>query len=231
MAKRGRLIAICGIDGSGKSVQADMLARRATEAGLRAEVICFPRYGEGFFGELVARYLRGEFAQDPSAVSPYLAALPFACDRWQAAPTLRAWLDEGAVVICNRYVPANLAHQGAKIADPVERRRFTQWVEELEYNVFGLPKPELHLWLDMPVEVAVELIGRKSPRGYLQRRADIHENSRQHLAATREAYGELARDGADWLTVSCARAGRPLPPEEIARKLWQAVSRVLQREP
>jgi len=224
---KGHLITICGIDGSGKTVQSELLCLRAREAGWKVETIGFPRYGEGFFAEVVARYLRGEFGQDPNQVSPYLAALPFACDRWQAAPKLRGWLEAGALVVCNRYVAANLAHQGAKIESPTERREFLRWVEELEYEVLGLPRADVNVWLDMPAEIASKLISGKSERSYLRRARDIHESNLPYLKATREVYRELAERGADWLTVECASGGRALPPKEIAERVWSALTRAL----
>jgi len=226
---KGHLIAICGIDGSGKTVQCELLCRRARQAGWRVETMGFPRYGEGFFADLVARYLRGEFGQDPAQVNPYLAALPFACDRWEAAPTLRAWLATGALVVCNRFVAANLAHQGAKIAAPAERGEFLRWVEELEYGVFALPRPAVNVWLDMPVEIACTLISKKGERKYLRQTRDIHESSLSHLKATHEVYRELAERGDDWVTIECSREGQPLPPEEIAERVWSAVSQALKR--
>jgi dTMP kinase len=132
-----------------------------------------------------------------------------------------------ALVICNRYVAANLAHQGAKLPSPVKRREFARWVEQLEYDVFKLPRPDLHVWLDMPVAIACELLGRKGARGYLQRQPDIHESNRAHLEATRETYAELARRSPDWLGVECAPRGQLLAPEEIAEKVWEGVSRLL----
>jgi dTMP kinase len=214
------VVAICGIDGSGKSLQCDLVARRARAEGLRVEGIEFPRYGEGFFADVVARYLRGEFAADPAAVSPYLAALPFALDRWQAAPTLRRWLEEGALVLCNRYVAANLAHQGAKIGPGEARRDFLSWLEELEYGILELPRPDLQVWLDMPPEVAVRLIGRKGRRAYLEGARDIHESSPSHLRAAGEVYRELAQGRPGWLTVECAPEGTLLPPERITDVIW-----------
>jgi len=222
----GHLIALCGIDGSGKTVQCELLGRHAREAGLRVETVSFPRYGEGFFGELVARYLRGEFAQDPAVVNPYLAALPFACDRWEAAPKIRAWLAEGALVLCNRYVAANLAHQGSKIAAPQARREFLDWLEKLEYGVFQLPRPDLQILLDVPPQIAVELVSRKAQRPYLQQAKDIHENSLVHLRATSELYRHLAC-GAGWVTIECALSGRLRAPESIAQEVWTAVSRLI----
>jgi dTMP kinase len=222
MPRRGRLIAVCGIDGSGKTLQCELLARRAAAAGWRVESIEFPRYESGFFGQLIARYLRGEFAADPSAVDPYLAALPFACDRWEAKPTLVRWLKAGALVVANRYVSANLAHQGSKLEDPARRREFMRWVEEMEYGVFALPRPDLQVWLDMPPEAAVHLIAKKTTRAYLQQGRDIHENSMRHLRGTYEAYRELAASPG-WLRIECAAGGRPLEPERIAAAVWDGI--------
>ena len=227
MPGRGCLIAICGIDGSGKTVQTAMLCRRAQEAGWLVRSIEFPRYGEGFFGPLIARYLRGDFAKDPAQVSPYLAALPFACDRWEAGPTLRRWLEDGALVVCNRYVAANLAHQGGKIQSPQERAGFLRWVEKLEYEVFALPLPDLQVWLDMPPEVAVKLIACKKRHGQLEEARDIHESSLAHLEATRAVYHQLASATTGWATVKCASEGQPLPPERIAEELWRRVKPLL----
>jgi len=226
MPARGRLIAVCGIDGSGKTVQTGLLARRARKAGWRVETIEFPRYEQGFFGKLIARYLRGEFSRDPGAVDPYLASLPFACDRWQAAPALKRWLSRGAMVVCNRYVSANLAHQGGKIRSPRRRREFLRWIEQLEYEVFGLPRPDVQVWLDMPPAVAVRLIARKKRRRYLRQAKDIHESSLAHLEGTRRAYRELA-SGRNWFRVACARKDEPRAPEEIAEEIWDGVRRRL----
>jgi dTMP kinase len=222
----GKLVAICGIDGSGKTLQCELLCRRAREAGVRVETISFPRYGEGFFGELIARYLRGEFGEEPGEVSPYLAALPFACDRWEAAPAMRAWLAEGALVVCNRYVSANLAHQGAKISSDAERRKFLNWLEQLEYQIFQLPRPDLQVLLDVPAELAQELILKKARRQYTRQKRDIHESDIAYQGLTREVYRGLAASPG-WVTIECAPGGRLPPPEEIAEKVWQHVSKLI----
>jgi dTMP kinase len=130
------------------------------------------------------------------------------------------------VVVCNRYVSANLAHQGGKIQAQDKRVAFQKWVEELEYDVFGLPRPDLHVWLDMPPEVAVTLVARKADRKYLQKGRDIHESSMAHLRATREVYRQLAA-GPGWVTVECAAGDRPLPSEAVAAKVWEGVRQVV----
>jgi len=227
MRPGGRLLAICGIDGSGKTLQTRMLCERARRSGWLVRAIEFPRYEEGFFGALIARYLKGEMAPEALDVDPYLAALPFACDRWEALPVLRSWLEEGALVVCNRYVAANLAHQGGKLPAGPERDAFLHWVERLEYDVFGLPRPDLQVLLDMPPQVAVRLLAAAASRQRHGGGADIHESSLTHLGAAREVYRQLASGRPGWVTIPCAEEGRPLPPEAIAGRLWRAVSAAL----
>ncbi len=227
MPETGRLIAICGIDGSGKTTQTELLARRAEGSGRAVRQVSFPRYGEGFFAELIQRYLRGEFAARAEDVSPYLAALPYGLDRWQAAPQLKRWLAEGALVLCNRYVAANMAHQGAKL--PEQRQEgFFAWVAELEYEVLGLPRPDLCALLDVPPEVAAGLTAGRGERGGMQAGQDIHEGDMAHLHATAAAYRRLAaRPGERWTVIACTEAGALLPPDRVAAGLWAAVQEVL----
>ncbi len=226
--QRGRLIAICGIDGSGKTTQTALLSDRARAEGFSVEQVSFPRYGEGFFAELIERYLRGEFAASAAEVSPYLASLPYACDRWEAAPRLREWLAAGRLVLCNRYVPANLAHQGSKVPPGEQQGAFFEWVERLEYGVFALPRPDLHVLLDMDPVHAAELLTRRSRPSGPSREQDIHERDMGHLKATARTYRELARRAPEqWAVIPCAEGGSVRPPTRIADAVWAAVSQVL----
>ncbi len=242
----GRLVALCGIDGSGKATQTELLAERLEQEGHPVARIAFPRYGEGFFADLIESYLRGELEQDPRELSPYLAALPYACDRWQAVGKLNEWLAEGRVVVCDRYVAANLAYQGARLPDPRERERFLRWDEQLEYGVFGLPRPDLQLLLDVTPSVAARhLDDRRAGKlaAYGAREAtrargqqvlprfegyDIHEADTAYLQRTAETYRELvARDPAGWAVVRCVEQERMLTRERIAQAVWAAVAGVL----
>lgn len=226
---RGRLVAICGIDGSGKATQTELLARRAEAEGFRVQEVSFPRYGQGFFADLIERYLRGEFAERAADVSPYLATLPYALDRWQAAPQLRDWLAAGRLVLCNRYVPANLAHQGSKLPSEAERRAFFEWVARLEYGILELPRPDLHILLEMPPEAAMRLVRERGSRtaGPPQGR-DIHEADPGHLQATAAAYRQVAGEtSGPWAVIACWHGGAVLPRDEIAGKVWAEVRKML----
>lgn len=224
----GRLIAVCGIDASGKTTQVDLLAARLQSEGFTPRVMSFPRYGEGFFGDLIQRYLRGEFAANAADVSPYLASLPYACDRWEAAPRLREWLDASCTVLCNRYVPANLAHQGSKMATAAEREAFRQWDERLEYDVFRLPRPDLHILLDVAPEAAARLVRQRNAANGTPDGTDIHERDIAHLEATAAAYREIAASGAGrWAVIRCVDDGELLPRETIADSVWAEVHPIL----
>jgi dTMP kinase len=223
-ARRGRLVALCGVDGSGKTTQVRLLAERAAREGCTVQTVSFPRYGEGMFADLIERYLRGEFAPRAADVDPRLAALPYALDRWQAAPALRRWLADGALVVCNRYVAANMAHQGSKLARERDRAAFYGWVAELEYEILGLPRPDVQVLLDLPPAVAAGLLAGRNERAGQTVDGDIHEADAGYLEATARAYREVAAHTAGpWRTVHCMEGGRLMPPEQVAGEVWTVV--------
>lgn len=226
---RGRLVAICGIDGSGKTTQSELLARKVRGEGLRVREVSFPRYGQGFFADLIERYLRGDFAARAADVSPYLASLPYALDRWQASGDVRTWLEAGDFVLCNRYVPANMAHQGSKLSDAAARRGFFEWVARLEYGVFGLAQPDLQVLLDVRPEVATALMAGRQARTRALESGDIHEADAGHLEATALSYRELAslEVGGPWAVVECCGAEGMKPANLIAGLVWAEVRAVL----
>lgn len=214
------LIAIEGIDGSGKGTQAKLLLDRATREGHSAELFAFPMYEGTFFGGEIARYLNGEFG-DVWSVHPRLAATLYAGDRFEVRDRLwrlRAGLD---LVICDRYTPSNQAHQSVKLPEQ-ERAEFFGWLDRLEHEVFGIPRPDLVVFLDLPPERAAELIGRKGTRAYTDRKADIHEVDEGYLANVHAAYHALS-EGSGWVTVPCLREGEVRPLEEIHEQIWSAV--------
>lgn len=223
---RGKLIAIEGIDGSGKTVQAHLLMEKLKKEKRPAEPIRFPHRGEGFFGKMVNRYLNGEFGKS-GQVNPYLVAPLYAGERYEVKGQMHKWLEEGKTVVSRRYVPSNQAHQGGKLKDIHQRKRFFEWVEELEYKILGNPRPDIIVYLQMPAELARELIKKRHKEETRQeKRKDIHEEDPSHLEEAHKTYQELA-SGPGWVTVPCVKNGKLLHEGAIEEEVWKAVSKVL----
>jgi dTMP kinase len=220
----GALLALEGIDGAGKGTQAARLVETAAARGHRVASFSFPLYDGNPFSRAVADYLNGEFGSADD-VHPELAALLYAGDRFHARPRIVEALEGNDLVVCDRYVGSNMAHQGAKLAGE-ERRRLLEWLDEVEFGEFGLPRPSLVVLLDAPVAVARELVGRKSARAYTALEADIHEADAAHSGATRDVYLELAaRHG--WQVVRTATGDEPRPVAAIADEVWAAAEPLL----
>jgi dTMP kinase len=219
------LLAIEGIDGSGKGTQAAQLAETAAAAGHRVASFSFPLYDGNPFSRAVADYLNGEFGS-ADEVHPELAAMLYAGDRFHARPQLVAALADNDLVVCDRYVGSNAAHQGAKLQGEA-RERLLAWLEEVEYGEFALPRPELVVLLDAPVALARQLVGRKAARGYTTLEADIHEADAAHSAATREVYLELARRQGWRVVVTGDAGGSPRKVDDVADEVWSVVEPLL----
>jgi dTMP kinase len=215
----GFLLALEGIDGSGKGTQAARLAERGRVEGRSVATFSFPTYDGNPFAQAVADYLNGGFGS-AEEVHPELAALLYAADRFHARAGLVDALGSHDLVICDRYVASNAAHQGAKLEGDA-RRRLLDWLDAVEYGEFGLPRPDLVVLLDTPVALARTLVGRKGARGYTTLEADIHEADAGHSTATREVYLELAQRGDRWRVVPTAQTdGQLRGVDEIAAAIW-----------
>lgn len=226
---KGKLIVLCGTDGSGKATQAKILAEKLSKEGYSVKETDFPQYGKSFFSGLIQRYLNGEFGSADD-VSPYFASLIYAGDRFEAREQIKKWLSEGNIVISNRYVSDNKAHQGGKIADAKKRQEYFRWLDELEYKTMGIPHEDLVIFLDVPYEIGQELVDQKGNREYLNgKKRDIHESDKEHLKAAYNAYLEMAGSEKNWVRIDCTSNGKILPVEEIAAMVWAVVKSRLGR--
>ena len=225
MTQRGLLIAIEGIDGSGKHTQARLLEHSLLSRGFTVFATGFPQY-ESWFGHMVGKFLNGDFGP-LDAVDPHFSALLYAGDRFEAKPRLEAVLSEGQIVLVDRYVASNLAHQVARTT-PDKRSEFLRWIEYLEYTIYGLPREDLILYLRVPPNQAQKLVGMKSERNYTRKTHDIQEKSLHHLEDAAEMYDMLSRR-KPWATVQCFDATRSSlrMPEDIAAEVLNAVETVL----
>lgn len=203
----GLFLALEGIDGAGKSSQMDKLATYFRRDGRTVTAIHFPRMDEKPYGPMVAAFLRGEYG---TGVDPHLAALLYALDRKQAAADIRERLQRGEVVIADRYVHSNIAYQCAKVADAGERGRLAGWIEELEYKHHGIPRPDLALFLDAPLDFALgNLAGERigGDRKYLGGKEDIHEADKGLQERVRLEFLRFAeRHQRDLAVVNCSDA-------------------------
>jgi len=225
MTQPGKLIAVEGIDGSGKRTQVDLLAQALTARGHAVTSIGFPNYSS-WFGKMVAQFLNGEFGP-LDTVDPHFTALLYAGDRYESKPVIEAALAQGSIVLADRYIGSNLAHQTAR-APREKRAAFIAWIEHLEYTIYALPREARVLYLRVPPRQAQELIARKAERSYTAARHDLQEASIRHLEAALSVYDELAQRSA-WTRIECydEAAGAMRSPEDIAREVLAAVEPVL----
>lgn len=227
MPPRGSFIAIEGIDGAGKHTQIEMLTRALAGSRIPYATISFPRY-ISFFGQLVARYLNGEFGP-LGAVDPHFSSLLYAGDRLESKPEIEAALAAGKVLLADRYVSSNLAHQGARVA-AAEREGFLVWLRRLEYETYGLPVEDMVLYLRLPPAEAQRRVSKKAKREYTDSGRDLHEANLTHLEEAARVYDALAAE-PNWVTIECLnpQTGARRSPEEIHAQVWQAVQDFLER--
>ncbi|MEX1098176.1 MAG: thymidylate kinase [Planctomycetales bacterium] len=214
-------VAFEGIDGSGKGTQAARLRDRLQARGRRVALISFPRYSDTFFGRAVGEFLNGRFGA-AEAVDPFLVSLLFAGDRFESKPLIEQADAAHDVLIFDRYVASNVAHQAAKL--PAERRpELAAWIERIEHGIYGLPRADLVVLLDIPADKAQARIALKKPRDYTERAADLHEADAAYLVRARAIYCELAARGENWRIVDCFDGDRPRSVEEIGTEIESAV--------
>jgi dTMP kinase len=218
-----RLIAIEGIDGSGKGTQAKRLHERFVEAGRRAALISFPRYDATLFGRGIGQFLNGRFGA-LDQVSPFLVSLLYAGDRLESREYLREALATNDVVVLDRYVPSNIAHQGAKLTGN-EQREVIEWIKQIEYSLYELPHADLVLLLDLPAAEARKLIAKKSARSYTDREADLQEADTDYLEQVRQVYRAQAASDPSWQLIECFDGQHVRPVEEIGNEIWSLVSK------
>jgi dTMP kinase len=229
MPPRGKLIAIEGIDGSGKRTQVQLLSKALLAKGCGVYSTGFPQY-DSWFGSMVGKFLNGEMGPLES-VDPHFTALLYAGDRFEAKPEIEQALNAGKIVLADRYIGSNLAHQVAR-APAAKRLEFMKWIEHLEYTIYGLPRESLVLYLRVPPREAQALVTRKDAREYTDAKHDLLESSLHHLEDAAEMYEVLARRGGVWVTVECFDATRGVMrlPEEIAKEILEKVKDVLRKD-
>ncbi len=219
----GKLIVLEGTDGSGKSTQFELLKKRLAEEGTEFRTIVFPQYQEPS-SALIRMYLGGEFGQNPNDVNAYAASTFYAVDRY--ASYRKAWGDYyrgGGLILSDRYTSSNAVHQASKLMEP-SRPDFYRWLYDLEFVRFGLPVPDLVLYLDMPTELSESLMRKRERDTHTH--ADIHEKDEAYLRLCRQT-GLEAAAFYGWRVVSCAREGQLRSVEDIHEEIIRYVRQIL----
>jgi len=223
-------IVLEGLDGAGKSTQIRMLRQLFADRGVESEYVHFPRFDSPVYGQLIARFLRGDCGGVQEVV-PYLVALIFAGDRADAAPQIRQWLAEGKAVVLDRYVYSNVGFQCAKLPAGEERDRLADWIVNLEFGHNALPRPDLSLFLDVPfafTERKLSEVREGDDRDYLQGGQDIHEASLQLQQDVRSVYLASAAKDPSLRVVDCSDAsGAMESPEGIFAKIRAELTPIL----
>ncbi|MBC6936189.1 MAG: hypothetical protein DWB42_10155 [Chloroflexi bacterium] len=210
MPKRGCFVVLEGNQGLGKTTQAQLLTQYMARHNIAHRLYCFPRY-DSFFGQLAAAFLRGEHGSVEST-SPYLVALIFANDRLLVRDAIRQALEDGMLVLADRWVSSNLAVQASKFENAADREAFSRWVQEMEYDVFGQPRPDLTVYLRARPEATFHQLRNREQQKHLKGKTDIEESNNRLIYASFEQYERLAAALPNWAVLDVERqaaAGEP----------------------
>lgn len=198
---KGLFVIIEGGDGSGKTTQHELLRDKLKEDGHKVKTIDFPRYGEPS-ARMVEKYLNGDYGT-AKEVGAYRASIFYAIDRYDASSLLLRWLNEGNIVLANRYATSNMVHQAGKIKDLAKRDQFLQWLEELEYGIFEIPKPDVVFFMNISAKISQFLALQKNNRHKnIETKNDIHENDIDHLQDALDSGRYVAKKYA-WEIIDC----------------------------
>ncbi len=216
----GLFIAIEGGDGSGKGTQAKILAEYVASQGVDVYHISFPRYGNPS-AYYVERYLNGDYGQNDQ-ISADLGVLPFALDRFAAREDILSHLAKpNSLVISDRYMASNLAHQGTKVEDSDERQKFYERTMVTEYDILGIPRPSKNIVLLVPATTAQANVDKKETRTYTDKKRDIHEADKGHLERAKNNYEELCELYPDeFIAIHCTdKSGAMRPIDDIQNEI------------
>jgi len=202
---KGRLVVFEGIDGSGKTTICKLLLNYLKKQRIACAHYSFPRYDEPW-GKMVRRYLDGEFG-DVDEVNPYLASVLYAGDRAAALEEIRKDLAQGKIVVCDRYVASNVAHQMVKIKDQKLKIKYKEWMEEFEYISNKIPREDLVILLSVTPSISQRMMSKK--------KKDIHERNKSYLENVWQVFEDLAKSKNYWEKVDCVGGGKLRKPEEI----------------
>lgn len=223
----GKLIVIDGGDGAGKATQVSLLVKRLRDEGHKVETLDFPQYTQNHFGKLLRQCLDGKRG-DFMSVDARIASTLYAADRFETKPRLEQWLKEGKVVILDRYVSANMMHQGAKIDDPEKLEDFLGWLDYMEHEIFGIPRPDQIIYLEVPNKVRVALKARAIEEGKhgANIKIDVAERNHEHQETAEMRARAIVASKNNWDMVTCCDDVEMRTREDIHEDIYKIISQV-----
>jgi len=223
----GKIFVIDGTDGSGKQTQFEMLEKKFQEKGIDYKSFSFPNY-ESASSSLVKMYLAGEFGKNAKEISPYIASTFYAADRYATyKKEIEEYYNNGGIVLLDRYTTANMVHQSGKISDPVERKKFLDWLWDFEFNLYKLPIPSKVFFLNMPPEYALKLMEGRENKITHEQQKDIHESDKNHIVDAYNAACDLVNDYG-WFEIKCVKNGEIRTIEDIHEEIFEEVNKCIE---
>lgn len=221
----GKLIVIEGTDSSGKQTQTEKLYEKMIKIKKNIKKISFPNY-ESPACEPVKMYLAGAFGTEATKVNPYPVSTMYAIDRYASYKTdWEKFYKEDGIIITDRYVTSNMVHQASKIEDRDEKNRYLDWLEDLEYDKMGIPRPDLVIFLNMPTEKAAELMAERKNKITGEEEKDIHEKDKEYLKKSYENACEIASK-YNWYEIKCVDGERLKTIDEISEEIYSLVKNI-----
>lgn len=220
--RKGLFIAIEGTDGSGKGTQFELLKKRLINEGYDVETFDFPQYDKesSYFAR---QYLNGAYGTTDE-IGPYTASLFFSLDRYEASAKIKEALNKGKIVLTNRFTGSNMAHQGTNFSNPEELRGYFLWLDQIEFDLFKIPRPDLSVVLRVPAEIAQTLVDKKPTRSYTDKKRDLHEADLNHMSKSVKVYDHLCQlFPKDFKQIDCTRGGKLLDISQVESLVWRTL--------
>lgn len=214
-------VVIDGIDGSGKWTQISLVAEQLEKKWKKVKILDFPRYWETS-AFMVEKYLNGEYGNEISAKQ---ASIFYAVDRFQSYHDNKHDIQNYDYILSNRYVSANMIHQAGKISDEAEKNDFLTWLEDLEYNIFGIPKPDKTIFLNVSPQMSQKLVLKKAEREYLKwgKKMDLHEEDTNHLKNAHASAMKIVQNNPDWVKIDCEKNGEMREISHITQNILDEI--------
>ena len=225
----GKLFVVDGTDGSGKQTQFMKLQEHLSKDNIEYKVVSFPNY-DSPSSSLVKMYLSGEFGNDAQKISPYIASTFYAADRYATYKTqLEKYYETGGIILADRYTTSNMIHQAGKIQDKKERKKFIDWLFDLEFNLYKIPKPDKVIFLNMPPKSSQALMQNRENKFTHNQEKDIHEKETSYLEESYNAACELAKE-YDWTEINCIKDNEIRSIDDIHEEIFEIIKKEIDKE-